>query len=390
LPPGTEELPERLRADIARLIPRTEELRGLSFVEAPSIRVLTADELAADVIGQVVEDYEDVEADQALYRMLGLIPPEFGLLDQLKALYGEQIAGYYDGENKELVVTARQDDFTPLEETTLVHELTHALVDQHHDYAARLQGMFDADQFDRGSAFQALGEGDASLVQTLLAQQMTPAEQQQYLEEAFAIDTSVIDRMPRFIRDSLTFPYDAGTAFATSLWQTGGFAAVDSALDDPPVSTEQIITPSDYRQDLPVEIDVPDQSIDGYLLAYGSTWGELGFRLMFDQILGGNDRAAGGWKGDGYDLYFNGTDALLVLVYEGEAEADASELADALGDYFTVVSGISEPTLEASGAGSTYQADDYAFVSRSGNRVVMVVSGDPAAGLTARGWYPEF
>ncbi|MGQ0850106.1 MAG: DUF6782 family putative metallopeptidase [Actinomycetota bacterium] len=388
LPAGTEELSQGLREEIARLIPLTEELRELTFVAPPTVAVLSSEELAARVIEQLETDYEEAEADEALYKLLGLVEPEFDLLGTLKALYGEQVAGYYDGDTEELVVTARRDDFSPLEEATLVHELTHALTDQVLAFNTRYDALFDNNQFDQGSAFQAVIEGDATLVETLFAQQLTPAEQQQFLEEAFAVDSTIFDQVPDFMQDSLLFPYNAGATFVQSVWQEGGFPALDAVYADPPASTEQIITPSDYGTDQPVEVDVADQALAGYELAYGSRWGELGFRLMFDQVLGGFDRAAEGWGGDSYDLYFNGTDALLVLVYQGDTESDGADMSDALGDYLAVITGNSEPVVD--GSSRLYEGDDYFFVSRRAGQVLLLAAGDPVVGATARDWLPGF
>ena len=391
LPPGTEVLPESLRAEIARLIPATEALRELAFLEAPAIDVISTEELTERVVAQVAEEYEDVETDEALYRLLGLVPPDYDLLDNLTMLYGEQVAGYYEGDTKELVVTARNDEFTPLEEATLVHELTHALTDQHHAFNSEFDRLFESDLFDRGSALQAVIEGDASLVETLFAQQLSPADQQEFLEEAFNIDTTVFDSVPKFIQDSLIFPYDAGVSFIQSIWIEGGFAAVDELYTNPPVSTEQVLTPSDFGTDPPAEMEVPDRELDGYERSYGSTWGELGFRLMFDQVLGGADRAAEGWGGDAYDVYFNGSEVVLVLEYVGDTPEDGPEMAEALRDYFQVITGISEPVMdEGPGGGSIYEGDAYAFVGNLGERVLLVAAGDPAIGAIARSWYPEF
>jgi hypothetical protein len=391
LPPGTEVLPETLRAEIAQLIPRTEELRELPFLESPAIDVISTEELTQRVVEQVAEEYEDVETDEALYRLLGLVPPDYDLLDNLTMLYGEQVAGYYEGDTKELVVTARNDEFTPLEEATLVHELTHALTDQHHEFNAEFDRLFDSDLFDRGSALQAVIEGDASLVETLFAQQLSPAEQQQFLEEAFNIDTTVFDSVPKFIQDSLIFPYDAGVSFIQSIWIEGGFGAVDQLYANPPVSTEQVLTPSDFGTDPPVEVDVPDREIEGYERSYGSTWGELGFRLMFDQVLGGAATAADGWGGDSYDVYFNGTEVLLVLEYVGDTPNDGPEMAEALRDYVGVITGISEPVIdEGPAGGAIYEGENYAYVAHLGDRVLWVAAGDPAVGAMARAWYPEF
>ncbi|MGH8958080.1 MAG: DUF6782 family putative metallopeptidase [Acidimicrobiia bacterium] len=391
LPPGTEVLPESLRAEIARLIPRTEELRELTFLEAPAIDVISTEELTQRVVEQVAEEYEDVETDEALYRLLGLVPPDYNLLDNLTMLYGEQVAGYYEGDTKELVVTARNDEFTPLEEATLVHELTHALTDQHHNFNTEFDRLFESDLFDQGSALQAVIEGDASLVETLFAQQLSPAEQQEFLEEAFNIDTTVFDSVPKFIQDSLIFPYDAGVSFVQSIWIEGGFDAIDELYASPPVSTEQVLTPSDLGTDLPAEVEVLDRELEGYERSYGSTWGELGFRLMFDQVLGGAETAAEGWGGDGYDVYFNGSDVVLVLEYFGDAGDDGAQMAEALGDYFQVITGISEPLVdEGPAGGSIYEGETYAFVASLGGRVLLVAASDPATGAIARAWYPEF
>jgi hypothetical protein len=391
LPPGTEALPASLRAEIARLIPRTEELRELTFLEPPAIEVISTEELTERVVAQVSEEYEDVETDEALYQLLGLVPADYDLLDSLTLLYGEQVAGYYEGDTKELVVTARNDEFTPLEEATLIHELTHALTDQHHLFNDEFDRLFESDQFDRGSALQAVIEGDASLVETLFAQQLSPAEQQQFLEEAFNIDTTVFDTVPMFIQDSLIFPYEAGVSFIQSIWVDGGFAAIDELYANPPVSTEQVLTPSDYGTDEPLEVDAGDQEVEGYERSYGSTWGELGFRLMFDQVLGGASAASEGWGGDSYDVYFNGTDVLLVLEYVGDSPEDGSQMADALRDYFGVITGIGEPVVDAGPAGGmVYEGEDYAFIASRGEQVLLVAAGDPVIGAMARGWYPEF
>jgi hypothetical protein len=388
LPAGTEELPEALREEIARLIPITEELRELDFLEAPQIRVLTSDELAAEVVAQLLEDYDDAEADEALYKLLGLVGPDFDLLATLTALYGEQVAGYYDGDAGELVVTAREDDFSPLEEATIVHELTHALTDQVLDFNDRFNALFDNEQFDEASAFQSLIEGDASLTELLYVQRLDPASQQEFLQEAFAVDTTIFDQVPPFVQDSLTFPYDTGFTFVENLYSEGGFAALDEAYANPPVSTEQIINPGDYGADQPLEVALSENQLEGYEIAYGSTWGELGYRLMFDQILGGAGSAADGWGGDTYDVYFNGTEVVLVMMYQGDTPEDAPQLADALNDYVSVGMDLTEPI--ADGDGQSYTGERYAFVSASDGQVLFVAASDPTAGAIARGWFPGF
>jgi hypothetical protein len=104
-----------------------------------------------------------------------------------------------------------------------------------------------------------------------------------------------------------------------------------------PGSTEQIITPDDYQRDLPQMIDGAVPAVAGYELQRESVWGEFGFRIMLDQVLGedvGID-AADGWGGDWYAQWFDGQNAALLILFQGDTERDVEELEDALVDYAT-------------------------------------------------------
>ena len=388
LPAGTEELPESLRREIARLIPIAEEIRGLEFLSTPEITVLTPVELEERVVDQLLEEYVNHEVDEALYKLLGLVPGEFELLETLVSLYGEAVAGYYDGDTGELVVTATQEEFSPLEEATIVHELTHALTDQVLEFNDRYNQLFDDQQYDEAAAFQALIEGDASLAELLYVQQLDPASQQEFLEEAFGVDMTVFDQVPPFMQDSLTFPYDTGFAFVEHLHSEGGYSAVDDAYGAPPVSTEQIFSPEDYPTDAPVDVVLPATEIAGYEIEETATWGELGFRLMFDQVLGGADTAATEWGGDSYQVYFDGSNVVLTMIFQGDSPDDAAELADALNDYVTVGMNLTDPVGEEESR--TYTGDRYAFVSTSGDQVLFLAASDPAIGPTVRAAFPGF
>jgi hypothetical protein len=194
--------------------------------------------------------------------------------------------------------------------------------------------------------------------------------------------------VPPFIQDSLVFPYDTGFTFVQHLYSDGGYAAVDDAYVNPPLSSEQVIWPDDYPGDAPIAVDLPANELTGYEINEDSTWGELGFRLMFDQVLGGSDAATEGWGGDSYRIYWDGTNVVLVMVFQGDAVSDAAELGQALNEYVSIGLDLADPvTVENS---QTYTEDRYAFVSTVDDEVLFIVASDPAAGSTVRGWFPEF
>ena len=376
LPAGTEELPEEIREDLAELIDVTEEVRQLDFLEQPSIAVVSDEELAQRVREQLEEDLEDLPADEALYVLLGLIDEDLELQQLYSDLYSEQVAGYYDGETDELVVPAADEGFTSVQRATLVHELTHALTDQHHEFHERYVEMLDEDRYDEASAYQALIEGDATLSELLYLQRLSPEEQGQFFEEAFQADTQALDDAPQFLRDALVFPYEAGFTFVDRVYGSGGFVAVGDAYADPPSSTEQVIDPADYPADAPISVNDPGVTLDGYELAYASTWGELGFRLMFEQVLGDEaaETAAHGWGGDAYQLHFDGTEVVLALHYVGDSAGDAEEMGAALGDYVLAAMDVDPESETETAGGSALTGEDHAWIRVDGSDVYFVAS----------------
>lgn len=362
-PPGIEDLPEELQTELEGLIAVAEEVRGLEFIDPPNINVVTTDELARLVREDVEESLEDVDVDEALYDLLGLVEPDTSLTDLYSSVLGEQVAGFYDPDTKQLVVPMREDTFSPLERTTIVHELTHALTDQHFDFGSHYEKLFDEDRFDEAAAYQALIEGDAVASELRYLFTLDADAQRQVIEESFDVESTALESAPRFIQESLIFPYVQGQMFVEEI-SAGSSEAVDEAYADPPLSSEQIITPSDFESDVPVDIELPELTVDGYDLEYASVWGELGFQLMFNQVLGGNDDASEGWGGDRYAVFFDGENAAMVLEYVGDASGDASEMMAALVDY----------------AGEVIQPDEFSEVWLEGDRVWFVAADDPAVG----------
>ena len=378
LPAGTEGLPQEMREEIADLIVRTEEVRGLTFLQPPTIVVVTDEELEARVRDSVQEDIEDLGADEALLKLLGLLDQDIDLLELYLDLYGEQVAGYYDGETGELVVPAG-DSLSELQKATLVHELTHALTDQRFGFNDEYEAMIDEDRFDEAVAMLAVIEGDATLTELLYIQQLDLSQQQDLLGEMFGTDSTVFDSVPAYLQNSLIFPYQEGLAFVQRFYEVGGFDEVNRLYVEPPVSSEQIITPRDYQVDLPIPVEVVAPAVSGYDVVYESTWGELSFDLMFDQVLGGADEASDGWGGDVYTQWFDGSDAALLLVFTGDAEADVTEMRDALVRYVPAAMAV-EPEQVEGEDGAVFEGDDFAFVRVSGGRLYFVAASDPATG----------
>ncbi len=138
----------------------------------------------------------------------------------------------------------------------------------------------------------------------------------------------------------LTFPIQQGVAFARYLFLKAGWAGVDQAYADPPVSTEQILHPDRYPKDTPRNPDLPDLAS-----ALGPVWttedagvlGEWRTLLVLEAFLGAEEAAlaASGWDGDQYALLSSPEDSrtALVLLTRWDTVRDAHEFSGAFRTY---------------------------------------------------------
>ena len=197
-----------MRSELALLMVEAEQVRGLPFIATPTVVILDEAEFSQRVSEVVTEDLdqEELATDSDFFAMLGMLEPGTDLYQLLIDLYTEQVAGFYDGDTEEMVVPAAPEGFTPLQKITVLHELIHALTDQHFEFNDEFDVLVDDGNGDDLSAFQALIEGDATRSQFVYMEGMSPAEAIQAATEALSYDSSVLDTVPGWIRADLTFP----------------------------------------------------------------------------------------------------------------------------------------------------------------------------------------
>lgn len=370
---GLEDLSPEVREQLPGLILAAQEIRELAFLEPPRIVVVTEEELELRLLSVIEESLEDVPADAALYRLLGLLDEEDDLEQILVDLYQEQVAGYYDGDTGEVVVPAHPGGLSVLQQSTLVHELVHALGDQHFGFYRILEKMIDERRLDEANAYRALIEGDATLAQVRWVQGLSAREIGEFVAESMAVDDEALLSAPPFIQDAVIFPYDSGLFFVQELFDAGGWNLVNEAyalMPDLPGSTSQIINSGRYGRDLPVTVETPSIDIEGYELETTSVWGELGFRLMLGQVLGDTAaaQAASGWAGDAYHQWFDGENAAFLLMYVGEDDEALDRLQQALNAY----------------AGQAIDPDDYVAVEARDGILYFIAAHDPEVGEQIR------
>ena len=232
-------------AQIDAVIAAVPDLRGLQPTTPVPYRFITRAQFATEFQQQFAQDNppDQLKAEETLDKHLGLVPTSVDLAALLTQLYTSQVLAYYDTVTKDFTVIEQAGgQFTAADRVTVAHEYDHALQDQHWDLE-KLQ-KFDPTEGDRANAITALAEGDATaLMYQWALQYLTTDEIASLGTGGSPDDQQLLDSMPLLLRRSLEFPYDTGLQFVFSLRASGGWAGVDAAWNNPPVSSEQVIHP---------------------------------------------------------------------------------------------------------------------------------------------------
>ena len=142
-----------------------------------------------------------------------------------------RLNGWYSSETKQLVVTTTGSD--SLGRGVMLHEMFHALQDQHFDlYQLHLQSQ---DEPDYDKAVTAVIEGEAMLAVSELMDYNFLARAQ--LPSEGTISDQLFENI---------FLYGAGLKFIQAVRDEGGWEAVDAVFAAPPQATALILNPDRY------------------------------------------------------------------------------------------------------------------------------------------------
>ena len=353
----TEARNAALRAEVeANVI----ELRGLPLLLPITPVVLSRDALRDRLATEAAAETtpEEARADVLELSAFDFLEPDYDLYAAQLQLQSDGILGFYDPETAEFVVVSDGALLDAPALYTHAHEFVHALQDQHYDLEALTDEALDS---EARAAVRALAEGEAQLVQFLyLAERdyFTPDEVDAIVNDSAQPDNSILDEYPPVLINNLAFPYVSGSRFVGELYRAGGFAAIDAAWANPPQSTEHILHLERYRAgDAPQLValaPLTDTLGVGWQEIENNVMGEFFLREYLDQQLPATTaaRAALGWGGDRYAVYWNEATGGLVLALRlvWDTAADAAEFAAAYADY---PAGLFDVAPQAQPDGST-------------------------------------
>jgi hypothetical protein len=310
-----------------------ESERGLEFTGDVELTVLNRTDFEERVRATFDEEAKAFDRSirqlTALRQALGIWDPVDDPVVLMRQLVTEGSIGFYDPETEEMVIGATE--LSPLLESTLAHELTHALDDQHFDLE---RPDLDLVTDESGLAFRAVAEGDASRVQRAYEATFSDDELQAMADESEQLSADAdLAGLPPIFAIEQEFVYEGGRSFVQTLFEEGGNRAVNDALREPPTTSEQVMEPETFLSGLPHNrLDAPPS--DGEPIASG----EVG-QLTLGSLASFEEEAstpAPEWNGDSYVLWIpDGTTRVCARVFvTGDVDGYEQRLqpwADAVG-----------------------------------------------------------
>lgn len=317
-------------------------ITGLKFTRKVPYAVINKEQLRR-YLEQRIKDAikpSELRAEELTLKMLGLVPADFDLRQNTVDLMTEQAAAFYDYNKKKLFILEGTANGAE-ERVALVHELAHALADQHFHLAKYIHEGSRSD--DGSTARLAVMEGQASWLMTAYMSKQAggPAEVPEQMRDmmsrgiaASAAQYPVFSKAPAYIRESLVFPYSSGMLFQDAVYRKLGKDSFSEVFRNPPAGTQQILHPERYLAHVVSKNPSPPaipQSRSLRILAEGNL-GEFDYRVLLTQHAGKDEgaAAAGHLAGSSYELleYKRNKSPVLAFASTWDSEESAQKFFD--------------------------------------------------------------
>ncbi len=314
-----------------------ESLRGLEFEHPIHVDFLSVEDfqerVTADEEDLTDEDRKELEHAEGMLRAVGLIEGKVNLFESSSELAGVGTLGYYSYDDKRIRI--RGEKLTPAIQSTLVHELTHALQDQHFDLGTRFKALENGAD-GASSAYQAIVEGDASRIETEWTDSLGK-KRRAALDRSEAAQTKKYESqssdIPEILQSFTGAPYVLGEAMLTLAVEQDGDTAVNRLFAKPPTTDEHLLDPWTLIKDheLPLSVETPDLAAGEEKFDSG-TFGAVGWLFMLAERVPAPRvlDAVDGWGGDSYVAFERDGVSCVRVNYQGDTKGDLAEMETSL------------------------------------------------------------
>jgi hypothetical protein len=328
-------------ATIAEEIAAVEKIRGLKFTAPVNTVEIDRKDLPAHLRRQFekslpysIEDWGDV---MRALRLIDEKDTDEAIVSSLLDLYQSQVLAYYDPPSKTFYTIRQLPEALqslPMSEMLdagiNVHELTHALQDQHFQIGDRDEAL--RDDTDANLAYHALIEGEASLVMLAYMIEKNGGSFDEMINSdllggvlSAAATQTLPGGGPRYFTEMLKFPYLDGLKFVIEGYRRGGWKELDKVYANPPRSSREILHPLDYFDHRFTPLPFNDKpALSVFHLLSVEHLGEFHWRLLAGE--------ADGWKADRVTIAQNRFCETTVLA---ETQWDTAAAAQRFYDAYT-------------------------------------------------------
>lgn len=317
---------------VDQYLAEASQLTGFKIKRKVPAAFLTSQQLEKYLSGKMKSevDQRKLRAEELVLQRFGFAPPGFRLGETTLALLNEQAAAFYDFKAKKLFVIDQASASAGPE--LLIHELGHALADQHFGLRKFLSAAGSDDaalarmSVMEGQAMWLMGEHAARQSGTSLLQS---PELVRRLAEADSSDNSeypVLAKSPLYLRESMLFPYSAGFRFQAALCAKDASTCMSRPFLDPPLSSAQILHPELYfakQGPERVQIPAPPPSQKWRLVADGDL-GELDLDILLRTYKVDAPGLAQAWRGGAYRLLEDKKTQNLLLLHTSQFQDAAA------------------------------------------------------------------
>jgi len=312
---------------IAATFRQVSELMGLPVRKPVPRAKISREEVRELLERRLTEDTdpEELRLEELFLKKFGFVGPDFDLRSQLVDVVTEQAAALYDFQDQKLYLADWAD--SDLQEFALIHELVHALQDQH----LTLKNFVDrAATADGDLARTAVLEGQASWVMTevVFNESGRTLRGNPFIAKTAAMAARfeagqypVYSSAPLYIRETLLFPYAEGMLFQQTVLDELGDCGFVEILQYPPVSTQQILDPRAYLENRrPSRPEVPAPDAAGFEQTADGDVGQLEHRILLEQYIGEEEARdlSPEWRGAQFELWENASKDKAILAYSAQ------------------------------------------------------------------------
>lgn len=319
------------------LVAYVERERGLAFEHPVPIDFL--DDVAfrkevTDVEALDEKERAELRSAEAMLRAVGLLGGDVDLLAAGNELAGDSVVGLYNPDDERILLrgTTLDDE----RRSTLVHELTHALQDQHFRIGTYVDRATTSGQT---TAYRAVAEADASAVEDAWVAALPAAARERLEAAAQQEKASEPKGVPEVFVELLAFPYAFGPDFLKAVVARDGAPGRNRLFTEPPTTEEHILLPETYlNRQIPQAVRTPVLK-DGEKLIQDSEddVGMLSLLVMLGETIdfGVAWPAVQGWAGDSFVAFERAGSTCVRGEVVFDQPAQAERFGRAFGQWST-------------------------------------------------------